>query len=111
MAQKNASKKDMPEWAKMELENAKQDEYTKKAQDAYHKIMPNPEMKKKGGKISEYGGKEKYASKAAMMKHEKAESPAKESMEMKKYGRGEAKAKMQMRGYGMARGGKVCKMR
>ena len=51
MAQKNASKKDMPEWAKMELENAKQDEYTKKAQDAYHKIMPNPEMKKKGGKI------------------------------------------------------------
>lgn len=35
----------------------------------------------KGGKISEYGGKETYKSKAAMMKHEKAESPAKERAE------------------------------
>lgn len=97
MAQKNASKKDMPEWAKMELENAKQDEYTKKAQDAYHKIMPNPEMKKKGGKIKE--GKETYASKAAMMKHEKAESPAKERAEMRGY-----KAGGSVKGWGMARG-------
>ena len=31
--------------------------------------------------VKEYGGKEKYASKAAMMKHEKAESPAKEKKE------------------------------
>jgi hypothetical protein len=111
MADKKVVKKDMPEWAKLQKENAEKDEYTEKAQETYHKIMPNPEMKKKGGKISEYGGKEKYASKAAMKKHEKAESPAEESMEMKKYGRGETKAKMQMRGYGMARGGKVCKMR
>jgi hypothetical protein len=39
----------------------------------------------KGGKvpaaISEYGGKEKYASKAAMMKHEKKESPKMEKKE------------------------------
>jgi hypothetical protein len=34
----------------------------------------------------------------------------KESMDMKRVGRGETKAKMQSRGFGMARGGKVCKM-
>lgn len=39
------------------------------------------EMKKGGKVISEYGGKEKYPSKAAMMKHERAESPAKERAE------------------------------
>jgi hypothetical protein len=51
----------------------------------------NEEMKKmsaaKGKMISEYGGKEKYASKTAMMKHEKKESKAmeaKEKMMMKK---------------------------
>ena len=35
----------------------------------------------KGGKISEYGGKETYKSKAAMKKHEAKESPAKERKE------------------------------
>lgn len=45
---------------------------------------------KAGGMISEYGGKEKYSSKASMMKHEKAESPSVE--------RGEEK---------MAKGGKL----
>ena len=35
----------------------------------------------KGGKISEYGGKEKYTSKKEMAKHERAETPAKERME------------------------------
>jgi hypothetical protein len=64
---------------------------------------------KKGGMVKENG--EKYASKSMMRQHEKAETPAKESMEMKRVGRGEAKAKMQMRGMGMARGGKVCRMR
>lgn len=34
-----------------------------------------------GGKISEYGGREKYASKASMAKHEKAESPSAERAE------------------------------
>lgn len=34
--------------------------------------------------ISEYGGKEKYASKKAMMKHEKKESKAFEKSEKKK---------------------------
>ncbi len=37
----------------------------------------------KGGKISEYGGKEMYKSKAAMMKHEGKES---KSMEKKEAG-------------------------
>lgn len=40
----------------------------------------------KGGMIGEYGGKEKYASKAAMAKHEKKESPAKEKAEKMKAG-------------------------
>lgn len=37
----------------------------------------------KSKKISEYGGKEKYASKAAMAKHEKKESKAMEQKEKK----------------------------
>jgi hypothetical protein len=41
-------------------------------------------------KIKEYGGKEIYASKAAMMKHEKKEAPAVEKRE-----------------YGMKKGGSV----
>ena len=39
------------------------------------------ENKKKGGMISEYGGKEKYKSKAAMKKHESKESKTEEKME------------------------------
>lgn len=46
--------------------------------------------------ISEYGGKEKYKSKAAMRKHEKAESPAMERRE-KKMAKG-GKLKMVMKG-------------
>ena len=37
----------------------------------------------KGGKISEYGGKEMYKSKDAMMKHESSESMAMERKERK----------------------------
>jgi len=48
-------------------------------------IGATPKKMAKGGKvpaaISEYGGKEKYASKAAMMKHEKKESPKMEKKE------------------------------
>lgn len=44
-------------------------------------------MKNKAKKISEYGGKEMYASKAAMMKHEKAEGPKVEKMEKKMMGK------------------------
>jgi hypothetical protein len=36
-----------------------------------------------GGKISEYGGKEMYKSKSAMMKHEGSESMAMERKERK----------------------------
>lgn len=52
-------------------------------------------MKKyaKGG-ISEYGGMEKYSSKAAMKKHEAAETPKEEKLE-KKMGKNMARATMQ----------------
>jgi hypothetical protein len=39
-------------------------------------------------KISEYGGKEMYKSKAQMMKHEKAETPKMEKKEKKMYNKG-----------------------
>lgn len=48
---------------------------------------------KKGGSITEKGTGEKYASKAAMMRHEKKESKAEE---MKEHG---------LKGYGMKKGG------
>lgn len=37
--------------------------------------------------VKEYGGKEMYASKTAMMKHEKAEGPKIEKMEKARFGR------------------------
>jgi hypothetical protein len=46
-------------------------------------LSPAKKMAKGGAAISEYGGKEKYASKAAMMKHEKKESPKMEKKEKK----------------------------
>ena len=52
---------------------------------------------KKGGSITEKGTGEKYASKTAMMRHEKKESKAEE---MKEHG---------IKGYGMKKGGKVKK--
>ena len=42
----------------------------------------------KGGAVSEYGGKEKYASKKAMMKHEKGESKKTEMKEKRGMRRG-----------------------
>lgn len=39
-------------------------------------------------KMSEYGGKEKYASKGAMMRHERKESPKMERMGGKGYAKG-----------------------
>lgn len=41
----------------------------------------------KAKKISEYGGKEMYASKTAMMKHEKAEGPKVEAKEKMLFGK------------------------
>jgi len=53
---------------------------------------------KKGGMISEYGGKEKYPSKGAMKKHEGMEGMKKEKMEgMGSYKKG-----------GMVKGRKGC---
>ena len=75
-------------------------------------------MKKyqKGG-VSEYGGMEKYSSKAAMKKHEAKETPMEEKME-KKMGKNMARATMQkvadksvkaheQRMHKMAKGGSV----
>ena len=58
---------------------------------------------KKGGKVKEYGGKETYKSKAAMMRHEAKDSPAMERKEGMASGG-------KVRGYGKARGAKACKM-
>lgn len=52
---------------------------------------------KKGGMISEYGGKEQYASKAAMKKHEGKEGMKKEKSEMQSLKKG-----------GMVKGRKGC---
>lgn len=46
------------------------------------KKMTKKPAKKAGKKISEYGGMEKYASKKAMMAHEKKEPKAVEKKEM-----------------------------
>ena len=65
-------------------DNALIDAYKNDAQRArsFMSEYSNPLVKKaKAGKISEYGGKEKYTSKKAMAKHERAETPAKERME------------------------------
>lgn len=69
--------------------------------------------------LKEYGGAEKYKSKAAMKKHESAETPSEEKLEAK-MGKGMARATMQkmasnavkshekrMHGKGMAKGGSV----
>ena len=61
------------------------------------------EMKKGGKVISEYGGKEKYSSKAAMAKHEKAESPKMERAEKKMAGGGMCGTKKMATG-GVVRG-------
>jgi len=59
---------------------------------------------KAGGKVSEYGGKEKYKSKAAMKKHEGKESSATERKEKRMAGGG------MCRGMGAAtKGGKFSK--
>lgn len=50
-------------------------------------------MAKKTRRISEYGGKETYSSKAAMRRHERAESPAVERREKRAEKRATAKKK------------------
>ena len=59
--------------------------------------MKKPMKKAATKKMSEYGGMEKYASKSAMMKHEKGESKKMEKKEgamyAKKMSKGSAKKK------------------
>ena len=89
----------------------------------FNKADKSRKFGKGGDMIKEYGGAEKYKSKAAMKTHEAAESPAKERSESKlegKMGKGMARATMQkmasravkshekrMHGKGMAAGGSV----
>jgi len=61
-------------------------------------IKQGIKSKAKGGKVSEYGGKENYKSKSSMMKHESMESPAMEKKEKKMKSGG----MMKMRGAGAA---------
>ena len=61
---------------------------------------------KKGGMIEEYGGKEKYKSKAAMMRHESKETPAMERKERgMKAGGAVYRKGGKVRGCGMAKKG------
>ena len=115
--------KDMTFAEQVEADNrAAKKEANKKA--TKYRTDAMTENKKRGGMISEYGGKEKYKSKAAMKKHESKESKTEEKMEkgmhrmpdgkmmkdsahkkpVKKMGGGSVK------GYGMARGGRACKI-
>ena len=89
----------------------------------FNKADKSRKFGKGGDMLKEYGGAEKYKSKAAMKKHEAKESPAKERSESKlegKMGKGMARATMQkmasravkshekrMHGKGMAAGGSV----
>ena len=79
---KQAQNESIPQEARNEmLDRANEIEiqfYEKEAGYAKGGAVKKPAAKKV---VKEYGGKEKYASKAAMMKHEKAESPAKEKKE------------------------------
>ena len=79
---KQAENEKLPQDARNEmLDRANEIEYKfyeKEAGMAKGGAVKKPTAKRA---VKEYGGKEKYASKAAMMKHEKAESPAKEKKE------------------------------
>lgn len=48
-------------------------------------MMKKSAPKKSAGKVSEYGGMEKYPSKKAMMAHEKKESKSMEASEKKMF--------------------------
>ena len=82
----------------------------------FNKADKDRKFGKGGDMLKEYGGAEKYKSKAAMKKHEAAESPAKEKAEgkktktssMQKIASRAVKAhEKRMHGKGMAAGGSV----
>ena len=86
----------------------------------FNKADKGRKFGKGGDMIKEYGGAEKYKSKAAMKKHEAKETPSEEKLEAK-MGKGMARATMQkmasravkshekrMHGKGMSAGG-VCR--
>jgi len=72
-------KKDMSFGEKVEADNKAKEKDAEERARKYRTDAMMEEGKKKGGMIGEYGGAEKYKSKAAKKKHEKKESP---SMEM-----------------------------
>ena len=82
----------------------------------FNKADKSRKFGKGGDMLKEYGGAEKYKSKAAMKKHEAAESPAKEKAEGKKAktssmqkiaSRAVKSHEKRMHGKGMAKGGSV----
>ena len=74
-----SSKKDMSFDEKVEADNKVKEKDAEERARKYRTDAMMEKSMKKGGMIGEYGGAEKYKSKAAMKKHEKKESP---SMEM-----------------------------
>jgi len=127
-----SSKKDMSFDEKVEADNKVKEKDAEERATKYRTDAMMEEGKKKGGMIGEYGGAEKYKSKAAKKKHEAKESPSEEKLEAK-MGKNMARATMQkvasravkshekrmhkgmsgggsVKGYGMARGGRACKM-
>ena len=113
------SKSDMSFSKKVEADNKAKEKDAEERARKYRTDAMMEEGKKKGGMIGEYGGAEKYKSKAAKKKHEKKESS---SMEMAEKVANKAVKSHEKRmhkgmsgggsvkGYGMARGGRACKM-
>ena len=120
-----ASKADEKPMTRAEFDKAEAEDRlaeANKAKNTYESQQGHFGSFKKGGKvmkkISEYGGMEKYASKAAMKKHEAKETPMEEKME-KKMGKNMARAQMQKVAskavkrhektmHGMKKGGMAC---
>ena len=69
--------------------------------------MPNGKMMKNSAMVKEKGTGEMYASKAAMRKHEKKESPIMEKSEYKRGGMAKKKPAKMNKG-GMMKSGKGC---
>ena len=87
-------KKDMSFGEKVEADNKVKEKDAEERATKYRTDAMMEKGKKKGGMIGEYGGAEKYKSKAAKKKHEAKESPSEEKLEAK-MGKNMARATMQ----------------
>jgi len=112
-------KKDMSFEEKVEADNKVKEKDAEERARKYRTDAMTEKGMKKGGMIGEYGGAEKYKSKAAKKKHEKKEYPSMEMTEkvanraVKSHEKRMHKGMSgggSVKGYGMARGGRACKM-